>query len=951
MSIEKIRDLLNGELNEYKPLPFWSWNGDLEPERLIEQIDWMRDNGIGGYFMHARSGLVTEYLSDKWMECIKACADYGYANEMENWLYDENGWPSGFAGGKLLEDENNRDKYLTFKFAEFDCNAAVNYRIINNKLVREFENNGGEYLNLYIETAVSTVDILNPDVTDKFINLTHERYKKEFGDDFAKKIKGFFTDEPQYQRMHTAYTPILNDYYKKIYNEDIFNKLGLLFVEADGYRQFRYRYWTIMQYLMIENFAKRVNNWCTENGVKFTGHYIEETTLFGQMMCCAGVMPFYAYMDMPGIDWLGGTAINELPPRQIASVAAQYSKKHILTETFACCGWDVSPKDVKRIADFQFCGGVNRLCHHLIPYSEHGQRKKDFPAHYSNVNPWVEYEFKDFNKYFTRLGYLIAESKETVNVAVLHPMREAYFDFRREEWQYPDDALADKLLNNCRKLSYNGISYHFLDETLLEMDGFVNKNKIGCGAKEYNFLVLPDVSVLSATTEKLIREYIKNGGKILILGEKPKYLEGAEYDFSDLETNCTLEEIALSQPFKVENKDTAIHTAYRVFGDTPFIFVMNPTEEDLSQTYDFGNEIKSFTALDLITLEEKKLPLSINLKAGESVILFPSENEILAEKQKQIIDFKIQNAEVSFDKNYLPIDFVKYSLDGINYSEKYSTAGLFAKLLEDRYVGEIYFKYSFEINEMPSVLRVAVEKSEAEEYLLNGDVVEFTEISEKEPNIQIADISKLVHKSDNEFIIKIYWYQDENVYFALFGENVTESLKNCLLYNKELEPIYLSGDFGVYAKTEYRKGLSEQFVYGEDFYIGGKPDIVTEPVFDGFPFFAGKLSLKQNITIDNTDVILRFDGTWHIAYIKVNGQYAGKMIYGNEIDIGRFVIFGNNTIEIDIIVGNRNLLGPHHNLLYENGLVEPYSFELTGEWKEGKSESFANRYNLIKITK
>ena len=92
---------------EYRPIPFWSWNEKLEPNKLKEQIRWMEKNGMGGYFMHARAGLETEYLSDEWMDCIRACAEEGEKQGMNSWLYDENGWPSGFVGGKLLDDEEN----------------------------------------------------------------------------------------------------------------------------------------------------------------------------------------------------------------------------------------------------------------------------------------------------------------------------------------------------------------------------------------------------------------------------------------------------------------------------------------------------------------------------------------------------------------------------------------------------------------------------------------------------------------------------------------------------------------------------------------------------------------------------------------------------------------------------------------------------------------------------
>ena len=76
---------------EYRSIPFWSWNDQLEQEKLIKQIRWMQENGIGGFFMHARSGLQTEYLSEEWMQCIEACADEAQKTDMKAWIYDENG--------------------------------------------------------------------------------------------------------------------------------------------------------------------------------------------------------------------------------------------------------------------------------------------------------------------------------------------------------------------------------------------------------------------------------------------------------------------------------------------------------------------------------------------------------------------------------------------------------------------------------------------------------------------------------------------------------------------------------------------------------------------------------------------------------------------------------------------------------------------------------------------
>ena len=157
--------------------------------------------------------------------------------------------------------------------------------------------------------------------------------------------------------------------------------------------------------LFTENFAGQIYEWCDEHDCKLTGHAIEESSLFGQMIACAGIMPFYEYEHILGMDWLGRDISTEMAPRQVYSAATQLGKKHVLTETFACAGWDVTPKELKRIAEWQYVNGVNLMCQHLYPYSIRGQRKRDYPAFYSEHNPWTT-EFKHFNDYFTRLGYI-----------------------------------------------------------------------------------------------------------------------------------------------------------------------------------------------------------------------------------------------------------------------------------------------------------------------------------------------------------------------------------------------------------------------------------------------------------------------------------------------------------------------------------------------------------------
>jgi len=947
-----IKKLQTENLVKYQSLPFWSWNAELEIDELKKQIRWMKDNGIGGFFMHARSGLITEYLSEDWMQCIEACVEEGEKLGMEPWLYDENGWPSGFAGGKLLEDPENCDKYILTQTGELDPAADVSYLMDGEKLVRTTAPGQGEYLNLYIHTANSTADILNPDVVQKFINLTHEEYKKRFGADFAKKIRGFFTDEPQYQRWHTPYTVMMEKYFRETYHEDILDGLGLLFVEKDGYRQFRYRYWSAMQELMLNNFGKKIYDWCEENGIMLTGHYIEENSMGGQMLCCAGIMPFYEYEHIPGIDWLGKGSNNELGPRQVGSAAQQMGKKLVLTESYGCCGWEVSPTDLRRITGFQYVNGANLLCQHLLPYAEYGNRKHDHPAHYSNINPWVREEFKNFNDYFTRLGYLLANGEESVNVAMLHPIRSSYFDYKREleGSGFGIRELDRNLHKACRTLSGASIAYHFLDETLLKRHGFVKGAKIGCGLCAYDYLVLPQMYTMDRSTEKLLKEYVANGGKVLLLDEKPTYLEAEPYDYTYLSSNCTLADLIAAQPFRVENLQTELYTTYRKADGTDFLFVQNGSAtEGYTQTFRFPAQIKSFLKLDLSTYKAERVPLTVEIKPAESVLLFPDTQEAPSIAPLTQVALQFTDAKVAFEENHLPVDFIRYSTDGVQFSQPIPSPALFQYLLEQRYEGRIFFKYEFEITEVPSKILLRAEECHEISATLNGIPLTEKLPSGIEKNVIAYDIAPMVKTGINDYTVETNWYQSEDVYYALFGENVTESLKNIIVYHSTVEPVYIAGEFGVYPKTGYTPDADPAYVTAEGFYIGSVPETVADPITGGFPCIAAPITLSQEVELPAQNVLLKIEGNYHVADVTVNGQAAGKLLFDKELDISAYAKPGKNEIQVRFLLNVRNLLGPQHYAGNKNAGISPFSFQLSGTWKDLKSPLFHEHYDLLTL--
>ena len=929
---------------KYQCIPFWSWNDELDEEGLVKQIEWMNENGVGGFFMHARGGLKTEYLGEKWFSCIKACSEKAQELGMEAYAYDENGWPSGFVGGKLLDNIENHDKYLTFEIGAYDEKADVSYDLSGDKLVR-VKSACDNCLNVYEHYAASTADILNGEVVDQFIAATHEEYKKRDTYD----LKGFFTDEPQYYRWATPYTRVLPKYFADMYGEDILDGLGLLFVEKDGYREFRYKFWKALQELMLKNFAEKIYTWCDKNGYKLTGHYVEEQVIHAQMCGCGGIMPFYEFEHIPGMDWLGKWTGGPVAPKQVSSVAAQLGKKQTMTETFACCGWDVTPQELKEIAEFQYVGGINLMCQHLLPYTEHGQRKRDYPAHYSDVNPWVKKNFKEFNDYFSYLGKVLAESEEIVNVGFFHPLRSTYFLFKRFNepiWQTVED-IDIKFLEYVDVMTQKQIPFHFLDETLLAKYGKVEGKQLILGNCAYDFIVFPKITTMDKTSEILLRQFVENGGKVLFMDEKPTYVEWNEYNYDYVNTNTTWEEIIASQLYTGSQNPTIRTTLRKDEDGRYFIYAVNVGDETEIEFSLKG--ATSFLSYDILKDEYKVVPTKLHFDKGQSYLLYFSNEKPAEGISRQPLRLGKKFRVANKVDNFFTIDYIRYSTDGVTYSEPTHHMGIFNEMLQRRYAGKLYLKYEFVADTPPTKCVLLAEDTNTISVSVNGEKVDCIGSSALEKALLEYEVSRLVKAGKNEVVIEIDYYQSEQVYYALFGENVTESLKNCLAYDTDIEAIFLRGDFGVYG--EFTKGKREEIFIGDNFRLGAQKDEICDLLEEGYPFFAGDIRLCQTVNVDDTNRDLVIDWKYHLIDVTVNGNYVGRMMFGNKLDVSKYLKVGENEIELLTTIGNRNLMGPFHALDEEPLYVGPHTWERMGTWKDGKSDQVANGYALVKTIK
>ena len=215
-SIDTLQSIFASPPREYSTGPLWVWNDRLTEEQIRSTLRDLAGQNVRQAWVHPRPGLMTPYLSEDWFALWKVALDEAERLDMNIWIYDENSYPSGFAGGfvpKAMPESRGLGIQLrsTDDPASLDEPLLAVYRMTEERGGRrhratraEKDWPKGEYL-VVVQTLAKTspwfggtyyVDLLRPGVTEKFLDITMEAYRREVGDQFGKRIPGVFTDEP-----------------------------------------------------------------------------------------------------------------------------------------------------------------------------------------------------------------------------------------------------------------------------------------------------------------------------------------------------------------------------------------------------------------------------------------------------------------------------------------------------------------------------------------------------------------------------------------------------------------------------------------------------------------------------------------------------------------------------------------------------------------------------------
>lgn len=967
----KYKDVRKAFLNPEaidRSAPFWSWNDVMEPGEVKAQAKDMIDKGMGGYFMHSRVGLESEYLGEDWMDSVAACVEQAKEDNTLAWLYDEDRWPSGAAGGLVTCDKENGGKGLSIHITDketidgeilysyaviTDSDSIISFRLLNdNKKLQ----NGESYLHVRMDYLLPMAwfnntppaDNINKKTVKRFIETSYEPYKKRFGDEFGKAIPGIFTDEPNIassvqlyddNQMHLTYTYELPEFFKKRRGYEFSEIIPALFMEHPLSRKAKHDWFRTISEMFAENFSKQIYDWCANNNLQFTGHWLAENRLGSYIMLSGSVLPNYMYQHIPGIDMLRDQTIEFMTIKGCTSVAHQMGRKRALTETYGVSGWQFSFEGQKWIGDYQYIQGINLRCQHLTWYSMKGCRKRDYPPVFNYQTPWWKYN-NTVEDYFARIGALTSKGNPKIETLVLHPVASAWMnaelkegDFRFHDMQEKSDELGFLLNDYTKDLMSNHIDFDYGDEDIMFKIGEAGNGKITIGEMKYSTVVIPPgTETLYKNTIDLLEEFMNSGGKVLDQSDGIKYVEGElSKDIDRLYSNKNLiktnsvnetasyltREVSIKLSHGQEAKN--IFSMVKDMGDTTMLFMIN---NDKNQTYNTKIRLQGEGRLeewDPLTGEISKVPYDANSGNVEfrcefgptdsKIFMLDStgKHECITAPEEKVYNFKTAIGNLcEFERtaeNVMVLDMCKFKYDNQDWTEEdeiWLHQQKLRKTLDmipiDQNRGLQRYKWTGTPHE-----------NDGKKLMLSFDFT-ISDVPSKQTQLVIEDASDYIIYVNKEKLSGETegWFVDKcmgrlNIPQLKQGvNNITLELP--YMASTELENIFIIGDFGVSAD---RRIIKEP-----------KKLAVGDWGLQGYYHYHAGMKYKYKLKNDNLGDDLIMDlGKYSdvVTVLRINGfetiiPWKAK----SRVQIAHMLEEGENDIEIEVMGAPRNMFGPFH---------------------------------------
>ncbi len=538
------------------------------PEDQDALIRTLASQGFGGVVCNVS---FDQYLrsEEHWRAFVRAVGEAKKAG-MSLWLYDEKGYPSGTAGGltmqghpdwaargMLISDAMTNGESVDFAVPPGRILLSAAYPVTNGVLDRQravpltVENGHVHWLPprpgrwhamvitedaIYEGTHAANslgdklpyINLLQPEPTARFLELTHDAYARRLGNDLGKCFVSTFTDEPSLMSLYLRPMPYrvlpwsqnLEAEFRRRRGYDLRDILPLL---ADGQgpaaEKARYDFWRTVSELVSGNFFGQIQQWCSRHHILSGGHLLLEEGLTMHVPLYGDFFRCVRRLDAPSIDCL--TSIpSEVPwhiARMIGSVADLEGRTVTMCETSDHVQvWrsEGDTRPIRVVTEGEIRGTCNRLMLGGINTITSYYRFLDLSGA----------QLRRLNEYVGRCCTMLAGGHQVADIAVLYPVESAWVRFRPSRHMVSEAGAALKVETAFRSASETLFraqrDFTYVDSKAI-VDSTVSKGYLVHGNLRWRVVILPRTDTLPLAAWQKLDAFVRSGGVLIALAALP----------------------------------------------------------------------------------------------------------------------------------------------------------------------------------------------------------------------------------------------------------------------------------------------------------------------------------------------------------------------------------------------------------------------------------------------
>ena len=680
------------------PIYTWVWNSPISRDLIDRQLREMSDAGIEATYILPQpyefcpetlaTRLEPPYLSDDFFELVRYATERASSLGMVAWIYDEGGWPSGSACGKVLETlPEARAKKIQKVSASLSAGegipalgdlgtenpvSVISAFVDGKRIELDFVARRDCTADIYVvcERSGSLPQLIDKGAVKEFIRVTHEGYKRKMGDLFGRASFAVFTDEPKV--IYPYYLTDVKEFERESGFDFALCVPALFEAWTDEEKRFKATYIDYVGRKFTDVYFSALADWCHENSLLLCGHVDKEDEL---PLCVAyggNLLRVLRKFDIPGVDAIWRQIFCDKRagyyPRFAASAAAQSGNRYALTESFAAYGDGLTGAQKRFIYGSQLVRGINILNVMSVTSDRESIRSLQLRPVYNPEIP--DYDgLAPFNAWAKRMSHICSVGVPVRDAAVFVP----YTDI----WLENEDVIG-RFEKIAERLEDSAVDFDFVDGDFL-CDSELIGGKLCMGLAAYNCLFIPLGTELSPKHTAKLCDFEVAGGKVI---------------FADENTEIPSElSLALGTPF--------IRGAHRRDGETDIYIFFSESDRVTEFCPNIDGRGRDVYILDSVDGRIFKHDLSEGLEilpGAELVILVTSDELSCDEKPARPAKVKeINDFEITIESETV------FSEDHLERREGHRTV----KSLPDHFSGTVRFDGSFSaVKEQGAVIEI-----------------------------------------------------------------------------------------------------------------------------------------------------------------------------------------------------------------------------------------------------